>query len=157
MARGAEHRAVKQKFIENADEIFVVSPLGKIFVDASKDEVNQALGFKTDSNEAETSSYEDVDIDEQKARLVKLVTTTRSESQILYRHSCRVEDALTGRTDSFLEEDQFAKRSIKDLTHTFFRFHKSPSSRLDEFAVEFPHYHTRTNKTVLKMFSVEEP
>ncbi len=157
MARGAEHRAVKQQFIDNADEIFVVSPLGKVFVDASNDEVNQALGFKAESNEAETASYADVEIDEQKAKLTKLVTTTRSESQTLYRHSCRVEDALTGGKESLLDEDQFASRPIEELSHTFFAFHKPRNPKPDEFSIEFPHYHTRTNKAFLKMFSAEEP
>jgi hypothetical protein len=42
MARGDEHLRVKQTFVEKADEVFVVSPLGKIFVDYGKDEVNEA-------------------------------------------------------------------------------------------------------------------
>ena len=60
MARGAEHLGVKQTLIENVDEVFVVSPLGKIFVGYSSEAVNLALGYSADSYDPDRLEYRDV-------------------------------------------------------------------------------------------------
>lgn len=167
MARGVEHLGVKQAIIENADEIFVVSPLGKIFVDAKNKAVNEALGFKEGSPDAENApyievktDYQDADTNEEvsKAIKIKLVTTTRPEGSLLYRHSNRVEDAL-GPTKKYPQYsvEQFAQTPIDALSYMIFPFPKPSDNQYEEFTIEFPHYHTRTSKDLLEMFSVKEP
>ena len=54
-------------------------------------------------------------------------------------------------------EDDFARASIQEVPHLLFPFAPShPKSPAEEFAVEFPHFHTRTNQKVLDMFGVAE-
>ncbi|MCI0562347.1 MAG: hypothetical protein MN733_28005 [Nitrososphaera sp.] len=158
MARGIEHRDVKQTFVDNADEVYVISPLGKIFVDYSNQEVNDALGFRVGATDQEDAPYGEIKIDGARAKTVKLVTTTRPEHAILHRHSNRVEDALvpTMRHPQISEEN-YAICEIGELPHLLFPFHKLPTLRIEEFGFEFPHYHTRGNLRLLEMFNVEEP
>ncbi len=155
MARGKEHLAVKETLIHNADEVFVISPLGKIFVKQSKEEVNDALGFDPSSTDPERSSYNEVTIDNKLAQRVKLVSTTRQPLRILHRHSNSVEDSF----DEFrneIDEESFVKTTIEELPHLLFPFNKLPNNRYGEFEIEFPHYHSRTKQKFLKMFSVED-
>jgi hypothetical protein len=154
MARGREHLEVKQSFVENADEIFVVSPLGKIFVNHSKDQINNALGLTGTPRDPESEPYDDVKIDE-KAQRVKLVSTTRAAGHLLHRHSNRVEDALTAGSKTLLPSDQeFASTAIQELPHLLFTFGLQ-KTKYEQFIVEFPHYHTRTNRQFLEMFGVD--
>lgn len=158
MARGDEHREVKQQFIDKADEVYVISPLGKIFVDYSNEQINQALGFKSQTDPGKKPYQEVTIIDTEDVRIVsnriKLVTTNRNENQLLYRHSCRVEDSLTLKP-SELTEDAFAEYDIKNMPHLTFSLLGLPNSRSEQKDIELPHYHTRTNQQVLKMFSID--
>lgn len=159
MARGDSHREVKQTFVDNADEIFVVSPLGKIFVGHSKDEINTALGFNPGASVArdpDKAPYDDVIIDNECARRVKLVSTTRAEGRLLHRHSCRVEDTLmVGDRPPVVSPEVFAAAKLRDVPHLVFPFASLPTQRFEEFMMEFPHYHTRANRRVLEMFGVD--
>jgi hypothetical protein len=155
MARGAEHLAVKQTLVENADEVFVVSPLGKVFVGYSNEDINRALGFTSGHRDLEKASYEEVQIGEN-ARRVKLVGTTRAEGRLLHRHSNRTEDALTiGVSERVPTIDAFAEAKIEEVPHLLFPFGTLPHSRVEEFLVEFPHDHTRHSRQILEMFSVD--
>lgn len=156
MARGKQHLRVKQSFVEVSDEIYVISPLGKVFVDYSNQEVNSALGYKPNFTDLEDAPYEEVDIDNDKAKIVKLVTTLREKTAILHRHSNCVEDALVPTTGpGSIALDDFSSCPIQDLPHLLFPFDKLPESRQEQIRHEFPHYHTRINKEVLKMFHVD--
>jgi len=158
MARGKEHCDVKQTLVNNADEIYVVTPLGKVFADCSNTEVNNALGFSSDSQDQELAPYEEVEINNKQAATVRIITTTRVQGRILYRHSNRVEDTLSkGPRHPEVTEVEFASRPLSELPHLFFPFDKLPASEIEEFNVEFPHYHTRTNPRLLEMFGAEEP
>lgn len=155
MARGIEHLEVKATFIQNADEVFVVSPLGKIFVNQTNEAVNEALGFYTDAKDLEKASYDEVMIGNEQASRVKLISTTRPADRILHRHSNRLEDALDENFKNEIDEDLFAKSKIEELPHLLFPFSNLPDNPYDEFAIEFPHYHTRTKQELLDMYSVE--
>jgi hypothetical protein len=162
MARGAEHLGVKQTMFDNADEVFVVSPLGKIFVGHSENEINGALGFGTEASasgkpvDLEKASYSDVKIDSAHAQKIKLVATARAEGRLLRRHSNRVEDALaSGGSDSLPSEEQFASALIENVPHLLFPYGSKAKSEFEERELEFPHYYTRRNQSVLKMFSVD--
>lgn len=156
MARGIEHVAVKQTFVENADEIFVISPLGKIFVGNPMEEINAALGFSAASNEMETEEYRELQIDNEQAQRVKLVATTRADGRLLHRHSNRVEDSLGWNFGSLPARDEFAVTSIREAPHLLFPFAPSqPRSTVEESVIELPHEHTRTNRKVLDMFGID--
>ncbi|MGA2263104.1 MAG: hypothetical protein ABSH28_16935 [Acidobacteriota bacterium] len=159
MARGTEHQSVKQTFVDHADEIFVVSPLGKIFVDISNKEVNDALGFYASSDNPELEPYQDVEISEELAKRVKLVSTTRAEGHLLHKHSNRLEYALSRDSSSVRktaggDEETYASAAIEALPHLLLPFGALPRTKYEEFTVEFPHEHTRTNQRVLEKFQV---
>jgi hypothetical protein len=156
MARGAEHREVKQTFVNYADEVFVVSPLGKIFVGRSNAEVNAALGFDKPSNDPDREQYQDVDIDDEKAKKVKLVSTTRAAERLLHEHSSNVAFTLHNvRKTAGGDEEEFARGRIEEIPHLLFPFGELPQTKYEEFVVEFPHEHTRIDQAVLREFQVD--
>jgi hypothetical protein len=53
-------------------------------------------------------------------------------------------------------KEQFAAAPIDELPHVLFQFHKLPASRNEELEVEFPHHHTRGNRHLGELFSIEE-
>lgn len=155
MARGRDHLGVKRALVRAADEIFIVAPLGKIIVNHSRDQLNSALGYVAGARDPESEPYEDVEIDE-KAQLVKLVSTKRAAEHLLQRHSNSVEDALTLGSKATLPSDQeFANAAIEDIPHLLFEFGELPPKPFGEFMVEFPHDHTRRNRQFLDMFFVD--
>ena len=155
MARGIEHLQVKDALINNADEVFVISPLGKVFVNQTNAAVNEALGFSSPSKDLEKASYDELSITNDQASKVKLISTTRSGNRILQRHSNRLEDALADNFKREIDEDLFANSKIADLPHLLFPFTKLPGNSFEEFEIEFPHFHTRTKQKLLDMFSVD--
>lgn len=153
MARGVAHLGVKNALIRNADEVFVVSPLGKVFVEGSNADVNRALGFGQ-TRDVEKEPYAEAQIDSDRARRVKLLSTCRGERRILHRHSNRLEDALGATVGEGIDEERFAACAINDLPHYLIPFSHLPVDDALEFEVEFPHFHTRTKQEFLDMFSV---
>lgn len=158
MARGAEHCHVKNSLVESADEVYVVSPLAKNFVGQSHESVNRALGFDIHAKNPEKTSYEEVKIDSEKARCVKLITTHRDASALLYRHSVALEAALSesgvsGRSE-LIGSDTFKRLPIDKVPHLFFEFRGKPRTSARELEMEFPHYHTRRSREFTAMFQV---
>lgn len=155
MGRGTEHLRVKEALIKNADEVFVISPLGKVFVNQTNAAVKEALGFSPTSKDLEKASYDELLINNEQASNIRLISTTRSVNRILHRHSNRLEDALDENFKREIDEDIFANSKIADLPHLLFPFTKLPGNLFEEFEIEFPHYHTRTKQKLLDMFSVD--
>ena len=77
VARGAEHLGVKQACFNAADEVFVVSPLGKLFVGQSNDAVNHALDLRQNAVEPESLAYDEIRMSKEQGHHVKLISTTR--------------------------------------------------------------------------------
>lgn len=159
MARGLEHKTVKQTFVDSADEVFVISNLGKIFVDISNKEVNESLGLRQDAQDPELEAYQDVEISDSMARKVKLIATSRAEGHLLHKHSSRLEYALIRDPSTVLktdggDEEKFAETAIDDLPHLLFPFGALPKTKYEEFTVEFPHEHTRISQRLLDKFQV---
>lgn len=159
MARGAEHCHVKNTLVANADEIYVVSPLAKNFVGQSKEAANRALGFFSDAQDSERKPYDEVLIEDEKAKSVKLVTTFREEGALLYRHSVSLEAAMTPHGISgpnhLVNERQFAAMGIEEMPHLQFEFRELPDRRAQQLQIEFPHYDTRRSREFLDMFQVD--
>lgn len=154
MARGVDHHRVKQALVKNADEIFVISPLGKTFVGQSEDSINEVLGYSSATNDPEKACYKDIDITNEQARRVRLVTTRRKPGQLLSRHSDRVEDVVNDGRHEILSEDDFATRPIEHIPHIIFDLNKPLGNMDSQRESEFPHRHTRYKAKFLEMFSV---
>jgi hypothetical protein len=153
MARGVAHLGVKNALIRNADEVFVISPLGKVFVGQSNANVNRALGFGQ-ARDVEKEPYAEATIDDDRAPSVKLLSTCRGPGRILHRHSNRLEDELGAAVGEDIDPARFATSPINKLPHYLVPFNHLPGYSALEFEVEFPHPHTRTKKEFLDMFSV---
>lgn len=156
LSRGPHHTAVKNAMIDVADEVFVISPLGKLFVGFSKQEVNEALGQAASVSGAR-DAYNEVNISPEKGHRVKLISTRRpSKERLLYEHSHSVIHKLFGHQGlpaAFTESD-FAKGKMEDLPHLLFPFDDLPAHRQQEFDTEFPHHSPHTGPDLLRMFQV---
>ena len=62
LARGKGHLKAKQNFVNAADEVYVVSPLGKIFASAEKEAVNKWLGFEDTQIDLEKKPYDELSV-----------------------------------------------------------------------------------------------
>jgi hypothetical protein len=157
MARGIEHLGVKQTLVECADEVFVVSPLGKIFVGYSNEKINSALDFGPGLPDPDRIPYREVNIGDEQAPKVKLVTTKRAEGRLLHRHSNWVEATLVVGAKERLSAsvEDFARAPIEQAPNLLFPFGALPQSGTEEFLVEFPHAHARERRDLLAMFNVD--
>jgi hypothetical protein len=159
MARGegGKHHGAKNRFIKCADEVYVISPLGKIFV-ASEEDVNRAMELEDQSAnpEPDDEAYKDVDVTPEKAPHVKLVTTSREAGKLLHDHSVAVRSALGllpgGGLPSALA---FANAQPGQVPHLVFPFGPNVGGTYEAMRTEFPHPRTRT-PAVLKLFQVEK-
>lgn len=146
LARGFKHGDIKEALIRQADEIFVVTPLGKIFCRADSETVNPALECTGNTTESSVEPYREVKIDADRASRIKLVSTSRKATRVLGRHSDRVKDMFSIKADSHSET--YATDTITDLPHVMYEFNDLPDNWHDEFDVEFPHEITRREEFV---------
>lgn len=152
LARGEKgfHLKAKNAFLEKAEEVYVVSPLGKVWL-ATENQMNEAMGLREGAPDPDDESYVSVTISSKKARIVKLVSTRRAAGKLLHDHSERVQEALALEVSS----DDFATAPIDVIPSLFFEF-DPPGVRLplDELNLEFPHKRTRVQR-VLNHFKVD--
>jgi len=156
MARGEQgkHLKAKNKFVECADEVYVVSPLGKVFV-TSEARVNQAMGLQGTYGDPEEEPYKDVFVNDEKAKIVKLVSTAREQDTLLHDHSVSVRASLGQPGIELPSVDLFAAAEPADVPHLFFAFPPSVRTYYEELELEFPHSRTRV-PSVLNMFQVKD-
>ena len=140
LARGEGHQQFKQALVDCSHEVFVVASLGKLFVRWSLEEVNRALNFKTENTDPDKWPYSEVNIDDSKAKDVKLVTTARLERRALNR--------LTEKAQLALDYDESVVETgcAQAAKHVFFPFDNLPSNRWLELEAEFPHEATRSRE-----------
>lgn len=109
LARGAGHLNIKREMIYVADEVYVISPLGKIFVDKKKDEVNKLLSIIAVDNNPYKHSYKEINTLGEPfinnvhsyEKKIKLVSTTRIRKEIF-------DDIKKGKIDSrYIEDNLF--------------------------------------------------
>jgi hypothetical protein len=141
LVRGWGHKEFKQAVINNSDEIYVISPLGKIFCDVPVAEVNEALHFSPNATDPDREAYDDVDIGDDVACRTKLISTFRNSGRLLYAHSNWIEGSLGAVRES--EFGTFLNKECVDIPHLMLPFEDLPGDRRDEIALEFPHSHTR--------------
>lgn len=160
MARGEQgrHLEAKNAFIHEADEVYVVSPLGKIFNipgltgPVSVKRINEAMGLVNGSPNPDEEPYQDVTLNDEKAKVTKLITTDRSPGSLLHDHSVSIRGAL-GVPQGTATVEEFAAAAPEAVPHIFFPLTRTRSGRLpeEELELDFPHVRTRTTE-VLKLF-----
>lgn len=146
LARGIGHLDFKQALINNSDEIYVITPLGKIFIGVSLDDINTALGFIKDSPVLDRQSYGEVVITE-KAASVKLVSTSRPPNCVLSNLSERIKWSLGD-----VSERLPINGDVSD--HILYPFNISSNEWSSQIEIEFPHSYTRRREFMEKFFFV---
>ena len=141
LARGERHRAFKQKLLDISDEVFVVSPLGKIFANASNENVNKLLGLSEGSSDPEKMAYEELEITSEKAKSVKIVTTYRKDGRLLQNLSRYIQGQL--QISENIDENEFARAPLGEAKNLIYLFDDLPKEVYLEKGIEFPHMHTR--------------
>jgi hypothetical protein len=156
LARGKGHLEFKQALIDHADETFVVAPLGKIFMDVPPKDVNKALGFSEKSNTPEKHPYHEVNIDNQKAESIKLVSTYRPRGHLLSELSTKVRVVLNVDNITLDRCKQgYQEKPINQLNHLVYKFKDLPEEIEDEVEIEFPHENTRDFEFMRNFFYVD--
>lgn len=157
LARGKGHFEFKQALLEESNEIYVISPLGKVFVEADPQEVNVVLNFQNSKENPEYHEYRELNIDNAKAKDVKLVSTSRDQNRVLTELSIRLKSKLGLKESETFgcddeNEDEFKNQTT--VKHFLFYFDNLPKERHIELATEFPHSHTRKKKFMKTFFYV---
>ena len=153
LARGEGHRQFKKTLIDNSDEVYVISPLGKIFVRLEPEKVNAALGLSDNNIDPDRQPYSEVLIDDSKAAHVKLVSTSRPDSFVLSKLSFLVQEQLAVSSEK-IDEPTFISADSKDLPHLLFPFTKLPENWYFQLEAEFPHPQTRREEFMNRYFFV---
>lgn len=155
LARGIGHLEFKQALIDYSDEIFVVTPLGKVFVDVPPGDVNVALGFDEKRPDPDKQPYHEVQISNEKAVHMKMISTARSPGCVLSDHSTRVRALLGVDTlDLGIILKRFPETSVAELQHLIFPFDRLPRDWFLQIETEFPHSHTRNEVFMHNFFFV---
>lgn len=151
LARGPGHLDFKQKLVNNADEIYVVTPLGKVFLGFSTDQINSALGFAAHHADPDRQPYSEVQINPDKARFTRIISTSRSQGRVLSVLSTKLETLLdTKHTDL----GRFESADSDSVPHILFPFHQLPDDWYFQRDVEFPHPYTRRDEFMRDYFFV---
>jgi hypothetical protein len=149
LARGEGHLEFKQSLVHTClpHEIYVVSPLGKIFANIDPSGVKDMLGLDNNSPDIERQEYEEVQILENSSN-VKLVSTYRKDGRLLQNlgRYLRVVFNIADQVD----EAKFVAAHIGKTDHILFSFDDLPSDPHYERETEFPHGHTRNDEFITK-------
>lgn len=154
LVRGEGQKDVKELYFTKADEVYVVAPLGKVFVRDVRD-LNHAFGLEKNDGEHEKQPYEEVLADGRQS-YVKLVTTLREwEGALLTRHSNAVEQALHMNHTGISEPTE----DINDIHHFCYPYdrHIKGKSRRLQAAIELPHARTRSDEFMHYFYGIPRP
>jgi hypothetical protein len=144
MVRGAGHGDFKEALIRNSDEVYLLSPLGKVFANVSTISVNNAWNFRRDDPNPRRRTYEEVHIAPLKSSAIRVVSTFRSPEQVLYRHSALIGALLKAADQASWE--QSAEKPFSDVPNVLLPFAKFSSERRErQIEIEVPHDYARTD------------
>ena len=146
LARGKGHLKAKQNFVNAADEVYVVGPLGKVFASADREAVNKWLGFDSGQLDPERQPYDEIDVTrDEDVRKIALISTSRVTGRVLSNLSVYLRGQLGVEA---IDDQQFSARPIGKPDSILFPFDSLPSEPSLEREVEFPHRHTRTTEFI---------
>ena len=158
LARGQGHVEFKQALVDYSDEVYVLTPLGKVFVDKSREQVNEALKFSTKQKAIDRQPYDEVNISSERSPHVKMVTTSRPSGYVLSTHSNAVQFVLQAEVaQSRAPLQRFCSAPIQELQDLMFPFTDLPIAWSLQLETEFPHPHTRTQYFQREFFQVPAP
>ncbi len=153
LAAGRGQKSFKERIVSVCDELHVLSPLGRVFLDATIDDINENLG--NDNSSAEKLRYEPVSIAGKEDR-IKLITTVRSGGPpvpLLYSHSTRISGTY-GRSSELNERT--ALEPVGSLSAILLPFDLAEAGIADQIPIEFPHRRTQTRDFRRRFFSAVE-
>lgn len=145
LSRGGRHPEFKQSLIKACQEVYVISPLGKIFANMSKLEVNAMLGLDPNSIEESKKAYKEAKIDNVCADRVKLISTRRKQTRLLGSLGSYLNGQLQAKEIDG-DNKEFIEASIGKTHHFQFSFDSLPMDEYLQMEVEFPHPYTRKSK-----------
>ena len=152
LARGDRHKEFKNTIIEVSNEIYIISPLGKVFKNVELFDINKGLGSEKDAKYLEKTLYEAVTIPEDKVNVVKLISTSRTVGRVLSSHFISIA-AILGKSNKLYNQTEIKYNEILD--HQLYSFSKFPDIKALEIEQEFPHANTRKNDFMGYFFSVD--
>ncbi len=156
LARGAGHSEFKSTLMASSHEVYLVTPLGKLFVNQTLGNINNALQHETDDTEEE--EYTQASVPQSGDTTIRVVSTARGENAILESHYNKVAGILGSPATEARDFSDYVTVPARSLPHFFFPFDKPSSmSRKDQIEMEFPHEYTRSEVFMTKYFSVKQP
>lgn len=151
LVRGAGQKDVKEKYVERADEVYVIAALGKMFMATTKI-INDTFAL-VGKGKQPGRVYEDVPIRGAKSDRVKLVTTYRAEStSILHRHSDVILTRLGWPNPDDNPPDFSDITKVKPFCYAFDE-HVRGKKVKEQIKIEIPHAECRAD-IFLKLLSV---
>ncbi len=155
LARGEGHLDFKQALIDAADEVYVVGPLGKIFLNVETDEINDALHYSSDAKSPNRRAYQEVPLSNAEGK-TKLVTTCRRGRFILQPHSMQLTGALGDPNNITDDVDARYRQTtrVQDLPHIVIPYERLTSDLAEQVEIEFPHSGTRKKPFLARFFDV---
>jgi hypothetical protein len=143
------HLEFKQELISGSDEIYVCTPLAKVFIKSSLLAINQAFL----QGSAAAHEYHQVPIDAAKRNALKLVSTVRlsPENDLLYAHSSKLVTAYSQENSELLR--YFVEKDIPQVPSLLFGFDGlTDKSKEEQKKIEFPHDYTQAPKFMADFF-----
>jgi hypothetical protein len=145
------HVQFKEQMIAVSDELYVLSPLGKLFVGKTMDDVDRGLKMSG------RQKYRGVPIDPKKERAMKLVSMTRPDGNPLDKHSIKI-TALAQEVNEEIQKRFIEENDIDKVPWILFPFDNlTGRSPKDQMEIEFPHRNTRHEEFLEEFFSVHWP
>jgi hypothetical protein len=149
LARGWGHRRFKEAVIGICDEVFLISPLCKIF-QRGLDEFNRDFIDAAPGEEMTKGRYEEVALPSS----ARLVTTYRGmRTSIVYNHSKTVRRGLGAENDKEEDYGALTQKPIEEVPHLFYKFDRnSEDPEETQKEKEFPHERTRKEPFLTRYF-----
>jgi hypothetical protein len=153
LIRGEGQKEVKELYIKTAHEVFVLAPLGKLFLKGT-DQINKQLKLSNQSKQIGSQPYEAVNIDDQDRAKLKVVTTKRNSSKsILSRHSSVIHALL--QSDPSGESTPTGDiNSVRNFCYEYDE-HINGKTPEEQCEIEFPHKATRGEQFMKDFFEVD--
>lgn len=161
LARGRGHLQVKKSMMSAADEVYVISPLGKVFSGFEKDYFESLLSQTQNHSKNYSEAYEelntaDADLHVNNSRTkIKLITTFRpGENFILSKSSEKIynllyDSAVKKVTQKTFEDDErkfVSASNYRDIPHYMFEFRDVSADLIKQFETEIPHKYCHFTK-----------
>jgi hypothetical protein len=153
LARGSGHAAFKQTLIKACHEVYNITPLGKLLIGHSVEDLNNIVKYKDPYGEVCDAAFLADEAIKEKVLAIRLVSTLRVSGQLLANHSVLLQSALRSRYVRDHNETH-AAQDFRELPHFLYTFdYNAQKSQEEQRVIEFPHENTRSPEFA-ELFSV---